>query len=76
MEEKQLEQILGFSIEEAIQNFKRIYPELSVAIVGANNKHNGLIIKTMEGDYYTINETCISTSFADLNQAKDYGCLF
>lgn len=58
---------------DAIENFKGIYPEeKTIAPVCLNETGTGLVIRVADGGYFTISDTVISRYFTNINYAKRY----
>ena len=67
-----LQKLVTFSIESSLENFKKIYPKEKPTLVCVNETKTGVVIRTKDGGYHTINESHISRYFTNLENAQRY----
>ena len=67
-----LQNLVDFSVDNALANFKNCYPKEKPTLVCVNETITGIVIRTKDNGYHTINETQISRYFTNLENAQRY----
>lgn len=66
----EIEKVLNFSVRSAIDQFKRVYPEIErIRVVGLNDNKTAIVIFVGDG-YHTITDRITSNFYSTLEDAK------
>ena len=66
----EIEKVLNYSVKSALDQFRRIYPEIGrIKIVGLNNNKTAIVIFVGDG-YHTITDRITSVFYNTLDDAK------